>query len=102
MRKPKNTGESNMTKAELIEKIRAKSGLETKAGAEKALDAVLDSISECLAAGDSLTIVGFGSFKVAERKARTGRNPRTNEPMPLPAAKVVKFVPGKGLKDKVN
>ena len=91
-----------MTKAELIEKIRAKSGLETKAGAEKALEAVLDSISECLAAGDSLTLVGFGSFKVMQREARTGRNPQTKEVINIPAAKVVKFIPGKGLKDKVN
>ena len=90
-----------MTKAELIEKIRAKSGLETKAGAEKALDAVLDSISECLAAGDSLTLVGFGSFKVAERKARTGRNPATGETIKIPARTKAKFRLAKACKDAV-
>ena len=66
-----------MTKAELVEKIHAKAGLPTKAKAEEALDAVVASLREALASGESVTFTGFGSFKVVERAARKGRNPRT-------------------------
>lgn len=91
-----------MTKAELVEKIYTKSGLETKVKSEAALDAVISAISECLASGDSITLMGFGSFKVVKRAPRTGRNPRTNEKIEIPACSVVKFLPGKALKDAIK
>jgi len=91
-----------MTKAELVEKIYEKGGLETKVKSEAALDAVIAAITECLASGDSITLMGFGSFKVVKRAPRTGRNPRTNEKIDIPACSVVKFVPGKALKDAVK
>ena len=91
-----------MTKAELVEKFYAKSGLETKVKSEQALDAVISTVTECLASGDSVTLMGFGSFKVVKRAPRTGRNPRTNEKIDIPACSVVKFVPGKALKDAVK
>ena len=78
-----------MTKAELVEKIHAKAGLPTKAKAEEALDAVV-------------TFTGFGSFKVVARAARKGRNPRTGKEITIPASKVAKFTPGKGLKDAIK
>ena len=68
-----------MTKAELVEKIHAKAGLPTKAKAEEALDAVVAALREALASGESVTFTGFGSFKVVERAARKGRNPRTGK-----------------------
>lgn len=91
-----------MTKADLVEKIYATSGLETKVKSEKALDAVISAITECLASGDSITLMGFGSFKVVKRAPRTGRNPRTNEKIEIPACTVVKFLPGKALKEAVK
>ena len=60
------------------------------------------SLREALAAGESVTFTGFGSFKVVERAARKGRNPRTNEEITIPSSKVVKFTPGKGLKDAIK
>jgi len=91
-----------MTKADLISTIQTKAGLETKAAASKALDATLEAITDALAQGDSLTLVGFGTFKSSERAARTGRNPRTGQEIQIPAAKTVKFTPGKRLKDAVS
>lgn len=91
-----------MTKAELVEKIRVKSGLETKVKAEAALSAVISAISDGLASGDSITLMGFGSFKVVKRAPRTGRNPRTNERIAIPACSVVKFLPSKDLKKAVK
>lgn len=91
-----------MTKAELVDKIRAKAGLSSKAKAEEALDAVVASVREALAAGDSITFTGFGSFKVVTRAARKGRNPRTGKEITIPAGKVAKFTPGKGLKDAIK
>ncbi|ABB39548.1 histone family protein DNA-binding protein [Oleidesulfovibrio alaskensis G20] len=91
-----------MTKAELVQKIAAKAGMNSKTQAESALDATIAVITEALSAGDSVTFTGFGSFKVAERAARKGRNPRTGEEMTIPASKVVKFTPGKALKDAVK
>ena len=87
-----------MTKAELVEKIHAKAGLPTKAKAEEALDAVVAALREALASGESVTFTGFGSFKVVERAARKGRNPRTGKEITIPASKVAKFTPGKGLR----
>ncbi|MDR2820906.1 MAG: HU family DNA-binding protein [Desulfovibrio sp.] len=91
-----------MTKAELVAKIHAKASLPTKAKAEEALDAVLSSLREALAAGDSVTFTGFGSFKVVTRAARKGRNPRTGKEIQIPAGKIAKFTPGKGLKDAIK
>ncbi|GFH63284.1 MAG: DNA-binding protein HU-beta [Candidatus Desulfovibrio kirbyi] len=91
-----------MTKAELVAKIHAKAALPTKAKAEDALDAVLSSLREALAVGDSVTFTGFGSFKVVTRAARKGRNPRTGKEIQIPAGKIVKFTVGKGLKDAVK
>lgn len=91
-----------MTKADLVEKIHAKSGLPTKAKSEAALDATIDALTECLASGDSITLTGFGSFKVTDRAPRKGRNPRTGKEINIAACKVVKFTPGKNLKEAVK
>ncbi len=91
-----------MTKAELIAKIQEKAGLESKAAAGKALDALIESITEALSAGESIALVGFGTFKVSERAARTGRNPQTGAEIQIPASKVVKFTVGKTLKEAVK
>lgn len=89
-----------MTKNELIARIAEKAGL-TKAEAGKAFDGLIDTIEDVLVKEGKLVLTGFGSFKVEERKARVGRNPRTGEEMKIPATKVVKFSPGKGLKTAV-
>jgi DNA-binding protein HU-beta len=91
-----------MTKAELVQKIHAKSGLSAKAQAEAALDALVETLTEAMKAGESVTFAGFGSFKVAPRAARKGRNPRTGEEIDIPAGKAVKFIPGKALKEAVK
>ncbi len=91
-----------MTKAQLVEKIYAKAGLPTKTLAENALDAVIASVREALVSGESVTFTGFGTFKVVERASRKGRNPRTGEEITIPASKVAKFSPGKGLKDSLK
>ena len=91
-----------MTKAELVDKIYVKAGLPTKAKAEEALDAVISCLRDALVAGESVTFTGFGSFKVNERAERKGRNPRSGEPITISACKVVKFTPGKTLKDALN
>ena len=91
-----------MTKAELVEKIHAKTGDLTKAKAEEALNAVIDSLREALVAGESVVFTGFGSFKVVSRAARKGRNPRTGKEITIPASKVAKFTAGKGLKDAIK
>ncbi|MDR2744949.1 MAG: HU family DNA-binding protein [Desulfovibrio sp.] len=91
-----------MTKAEIVEKVYAKAGLPTKSKAEAALNAVVDVVREALAAGDTITLTGFGSFKVVKRAARKGRNPQTGKEITIPASKVAKFTPGKGLKDTLK
>ncbi len=90
-----------MNKSELINSIAKKSGLNKTQSAE-ALNAVMDSVGEALEKGDSVSLVGFGTFSVKERKARTGLNPKTREPLEIPASKVPHFKAGKGLKDRVN
>ncbi|MEE1285385.1 MAG: HU family DNA-binding protein [Ruminobacter sp.] len=90
-----------MTKAQLVEKIAEQSRL-TKTDAESALNAFINVVTEALKEGDNVTLVGFGAFKVTEKKARTGRNPKTNEPVEIPACKAPKFTAGKNLKDAVN
>lgn len=90
-----------MNKSELIDAIATSADL-SKAAASNALDATLKSIEEALANGDQVTLVGFGTFAVKERAARTGRNPQTGEEIQISAAKVPSFKAGKGLKDAVN
>lgn len=90
-----------MNKAELIGSIADKSGL-SKADAGSALDAFVSSVTDALAGGDRISLVGFGSWSVDERSARTGRNPRTGEEIQIAAKNVVKFKPGAGLSDAVN
>lgn len=89
-----------MTKAELIDRI-AKENEMSKALAEKVLNSVTDNIGKCLKKGDKITLTGFGTFSVAKRKARTGRNPQTGAEIKIKATKVPKFKSGKALKDGV-
>ena len=90
-----------MNKTDLIESI-ATSAEISKAAAARALDATVESIKAALKAGDSVSLIGFGTFAVGERAARTGRNPRTGKSLNIKAAKVPKFRPGKALKDALN
>ncbi|OOG28700.1 DNA-binding protein HU [Thioalkalivibrio denitrificans] len=90
-----------MNKSELIDAVAASSDL-PKAQAARAVDAMIDVISRTLRGGDQVTIVGFGTFLVRARDARTGRNPRTGETINIPASKMPSFKAGKGLKDAVN
>ncbi len=90
-----------MNKTELIEHIARQADI-SKAAAGRALEAILGGIRNSLKKGNSVTLVGFGTFIVGKRAARTGRNPRTNLPIKIKAAKVPKFRAGKALKDAVN
>lgn len=90
-----------MNKSELIDAIAASADI-SKAAAGRALDAVTDSIIEALKKDDQVSLVGFGTFLVKERAARTGRNPQTGAPIDIPAAKIPSFKAGKALKDAVN
>ena len=90
-----------MNKTELIMAMAEKGEL-TKKNAEAALNAFVDVVSEGLTKGEKIQIVGFGTFEVAERSAREGRNPQTGEAITLAASRVPKFKAGKGLKDAVN
>jgi len=90
-----------MNKAELIDEIADSADL-SKASAGRALDAAIDTITKAMKKGDSVTIVGFGTFSVRKRAARNGRNPRTGETIKINAAKVPAFKPGKALKDALN
>jgi len=89
-----------MTKAELISAVAEKSGL-TKKDSDKAVTAMIDAITEALVSGDKVSLVGFGTFEVKDRAARKGINPRTKEPMPIPASKLPAFKAGKALKEAV-
>ncbi|HEJ8167854.1 TPA: DNA-binding protein HU-beta [Serratia marcescens] len=90
-----------MNKSQLIDKIAAGADI-SKAAAGGALDAVIASVTDSLKAGDDVALVGFGSFTVRERSARTGRNPQTGKEIKIAAAKVPAFRAGKALKDAVN
>jgi len=90
-----------MNKSELIEAVAGAADL-TKADAGRAIDAVVATVTDTLAKGDSVSLIGFGTFSISERAARTGRNPRTGEAIQIKAAKVPKFKAGKALKDAVN
>ncbi len=90
-----------MTKEELIEKVATGAKL-SKADAARALDAAINAVKGALKKGQKVTLVGFGTFSVAKRKARQGRNPRTGETITIKAAKVPKFSAGKDLKSAVK
>ena len=90
-----------MNKSELVAAIADEVGI-SKAAAERALGAVTDSVTRALKKGDTVTLVGFGTFSVTKRAARTGKNPRTGESIKIKARKVPKFKPGKALKDALN
>ena len=90
-----------MNKKELVAEMALKSGLAPKE-AEKALDAFTETVSASLEQGQSVQLVGFGTFEVRQRAARDGKNPRTGETIHMPAARVPAFKAGKGLKDRVK
>ena len=90
-----------MNKGDLIERVASDVGL-SKAQADRAIDSVLGSITDSLRKGEKVTLVGFGTFMVSQRKARRGRNPQTAELMKIPASKTVRFTSGKVLKDVIN
>lgn len=87
-----------MNKSELIEAIAQEADI-SKAAAQKALDATTNAVTTALKQGDTVTLVGFGTFYVGERAERQGRNPKTGEPLTIAAAKTLKFRAGKALKD---
>ena len=89
-----------MNKTELINQVAERAGL-SKKDAEPALNAMLDTVSDALAQGDKVQLVGFGSFEIKARDARMGRNPKTKEPIEIPATKAPVFKAGKALKDRV-
>ena len=90
-----------MKKVELVEAVAEKAGL-TKADATRAIDATFETITEALANGDKITLVGFGTFGVSQRAAREGRNPRTGATVQIAARNAVSFKAGSALKDAVN
>ena len=90
-----------MTKAELIANVAADAKIK-KADAEKAINSLIKSVSTTLKSDGRLALAGFGTFVVTSRKAREGRNPQTGKPIKIPATKVVKFKPGKQLKELVK
>lgn len=90
-----------MNKLQLVESLSAKTGM-TKKDSAAAVSAILDVISEALASGDDVKITGFGGFEVKTREARTGRNPKTGEPVQIAASKYISFSAGSELKKKVN
>ena len=87
-----------MAKADLIEKVQVKAGFDTKAAAGKALDAVVEVIRDALADGETVTLTGFGSFKVSERAARIGRNPQTGAKLQIAESRTLKFKASKSTK----
>lgn len=90
-----------MNKGELVEKVAKNCGL-SKSSADDAVNTVMGAIADALANGDKVTLVGFGTFAVAERAAREGRNPKTGEKMNIPAGKGVKFKAGSKLTDSLK
>ncbi|WP_322043516.1 HU family DNA-binding protein [Paraburkholderia sp. J67] len=92
---------AGMNKTDLIDHIALQADI-SKAAAGRALDAVINGVKGTLKKGGSVTLVGFGTFAVGKRAARTGRNPRTGDAIKIKAAKIPKFRPGKALKDALN
>ena len=97
-----------MNKSDLVAAIAEKAEMSKKDAekalkdAERAVNATVEAITEAMSAGDKVQLVGFGTFDVAERAAREGRNPQTGEAMPIPASKAPRFKAGKALKDAIN
>ena len=89
-----------MNRADIIDRT-AKAANLTKSEADEAVTSFLDSVKEGLLSGEKITIIGFGSFSVVERKARMGRNPQTGQEIEIPASKTVKFKPGEKLKTEI-
>ena len=90
-----------MNKQDLVNLVSEKTGI-SKEAAGKAQKAVIEAISSTLEKGDSVSLIGFGSFKVIDRAAREGRNPSTGKKMQIPATKAVKFTPSKVLKERIQ
>jgi len=90
-----------MNKGDLVEKIAVSTGI-TKTSAAAAIDTLIDAVTMALKKGDRVTLVGFGTFSVSQRKARNGRNPRTGKVIKIAARRVAKFSPGVELKKHVN
>ena len=90
-----------MNKTELVEKVAEEADI-SKSAAVRALDAALDAVTQSLRDGEPVVLVGFGTFLVRERSARTGRNPQTGEPVEIAASKAAAFKPGKALRDALN
>jgi len=90
-----------MNKAELVDEVTNQTGL-TKRASREAVNAVISAITDSLAREERVTLVGFGTFQVMERKARAGRNPQTGQSIQIPAKNVPKFKPGKGLRGAVG
>ena len=90
-----------MNKAEFVEEVSEEVGL-SKRETQKVIDTIIGTIRDTLAAGEKVTLVGFGTFGVRQRKARTGRNPQTGATLQIPAKKVPKFLTGKALREAVS
>lgn len=90
-----------MTKADLVERVAKETDM-TKKDAEKLVEVIFESIVSTLNQGEKIELRGFGSFRVRERNARKGRNPKTGEPVDIPAKRVAYFKPGKDLKELIN
>ena len=90
-----------MNKAELVEEVSGEVGL-SKREIQKVIDAIIGTIGDTLAEGEKVTLVGFGTLGVRQRKARTGRNPQTGAALQIPAKRVAKFLPGKTLKERIG
>ncbi len=91
-----------MTKDGLVDAVMKEAGIETKASAQRIVDAVLDTVAKTLGRGEDVAITGFGTFMVVKRAARQGRNPKTGETIQIAASVKPKFKAGKGLKDAVK
>lgn len=91
-----------MNKAELIDEVAGKVSNVSKAAVGDVLNALMESVTKALKKGDTVALVGFGTFKTTKRAARTGRNPQTGAAIKIAAAVVPRFTPGKALKDAVN
>ncbi|WP_028986383.1 HU family DNA-binding protein [Thermicanus aegyptius] len=89
-----------MNKSELVARVAEMTGF-TKKDSSKAVDAVLDAITDALKTGEKVQLIGFGNFEIRERSARKGRNPQTGEEIMISASKVPAFRPGKGLKEQI-
>ena len=91
----------NMNKQDLVDAVASKAGI-TKSAAAETIDAILATVTSAVVKGDVIQLIGFGSFSMGARAARTGRNPKTGEALQIAASKTVKFTAGKAFKDAVN